>query len=86
MSLDITKLQCVVNNGLQGLYLYRTDDDKAAIETDGYFDGTYGQCDLRAGDVILVAADMDGTPAMLVYLVSVGGADVTVVKHEDLIE
>lgn len=46
---------------------YATDDDKAAIETAGHFNGLVKE--MQVGDVIRVRADLNGTPRLYHYLV-----------------
>ena len=46
---------------------YATDDDKAAIETAGHFNGLVKE--MKVGDVIQVRADLNGTPKLYHYLV-----------------
>ncbi len=47
---------------------YATDDDQAAIETSGHFNGLVDE--MQVGDVIMCRADLNGTPVLLYYLVS----------------
>ena len=63
------------SGGTAGLWMYTSEDNQAAIEADAYFD-TAG---LVAGDVIIIACDLDATPVFLHKGVSVGGTDVTVI-------
>lgn len=65
-----------------GLYYLSTNDNATAVETNGYLDGAVGN-GLIKGDVIIAALDLDGTPALKHYLVTVGGADVTIVAMVD---
>ncbi len=60
------------------VYLYQTNDTHANLITDGYFDALYPYINLEVGDLIIALVDMDGTPYIYEYGVSVGGADVTV--------
>lgn len=58
-------------------YAYFTNDTASAVETNGYFDGVLND-GLKANDIIAAYMDIDGTPVAKEYLVTVGGADVTV--------
>lgn len=62
----------------KGIYHYATNDADTVVETDGYFDDIDGD-PLGVGDLILASLDVDGTPEVKVYIVSVGGGDVTIV-------
>lgn len=68
---------------VRNLYFYVTNDADTVVETNGYFDSlstlTPMAVDLLVGDVIIASLDVDGTPEVKMYVVSVGGADVTVV-------
>lgn len=59
------------------LYAYLTNDTAAVVETDGYFDGAVTN-GLKANDIIKAYMDIDGTPVAKEYLVTIGGADVTI--------
>jgi len=50
---------------------YVTNDADTVVEADGYFDST----EMRAGDLVLAALDMDGTDEVKAYVVSVGTGD-----------
>ena len=72
---DKNGLRCVAPGGVltagtrgPSLYLYVSNDTLATIATANYFDPVIDQ--LVVGDIILVAADLDGTPAHNTYLVS----------------
>lgn len=61
-------------------YSYNTNDADTVVETDAYFDTSF----LKKGDIIMAALDVDGTPEIKFYIVSVGTGvaaanDVTVV-------
>lgn len=45
-----------------GIYAYKTNDLKAAVETAGYFDPAVAAGFLEQGALLLVAGDLDGTP------------------------
>lgn len=62
----------------KNIYHYATDDVDTVVETDGYFDDIDGD-PLIVGDLILASLDVDGTPEVKIYIVSVGGSDVTIV-------
>jgi hypothetical protein len=61
----------------KNIYHYATNDADTVVETDGYFDGILGD-GLNVGDIIIASLDVDGTPEIKMYIVTVGGADVTV--------
>jgi hypothetical protein len=65
----------------KSIYSYVTNDDAETVEADGYFDGIAND-PLVAGDIILAALDIDGSPTARTYVVSVGGGDVTVVPSK----
>lgn len=70
----------VAGSGTRGtIYHYATNDADTVVEADGYFDGALDD-GLNKGDVIIANIDMDGTPEGKNYLVTVGGADVTVAQ------
>lgn len=62
----------------KSIYHYATNDADTVVETDAYFDGIAGD-PLVVGDLILASIDIDGTPEVKIYIVSVGGSDVTIV-------
>ncbi len=62
----------------KNLYHYSTNDVDTVVETDGYFDDIDGD-PLNVGDLIFISLDVDGTPEVKIYIVSVGGSDVTIV-------
>lgn len=45
-----------------GIYAYKTNDTKAALETAGYFDLAVAAGFLEKGALLMVAGDLDGTP------------------------
>lgn len=53
------------------LWHYHTNDADTVVEANGYFDTTA----LKAGDVVIASLDMDGTPEVKMYVVSVGTGD-----------
>jgi hypothetical protein len=63
------------------IYHYQSNDSLATITGNGYFDGVLND-DLKAGDVIITNYDMDGTPGLAILLVTSGGSDVSVTKHD----
>lgn len=65
-------------NGVVSYYGYITNDAIETILADGYFDGALAN-GLAAHDNIRVFADNDGNPEIYDLMVTVGGADVTVV-------
>jgi len=62
---------------VKNIYHYATNAADTVVEADDYFDGAVGN-GLSVGDLILASLDLDGTPEVKVYVVSVGGADVTI--------
>lgn len=58
-------------------YSYVTNDNKAAVEANGYFDGALDN-GFGAGDIIIAILDDDGTPLVKIYHVTAGGADVAI--------
>lgn len=73
--------------GANGMALasYTTDDDAATVAGDDYFNSVAHL--LPAGSQIFVAADMDGTPEPVHYVVaSNDGTTVAVTATTDLIE
>lgn len=60
------------------IYHYATNDIDTVVQTDGYFDDIDGD-PLVVGDLILASLDVDGTPEVKIYIVTVGGSDVTIV-------
>lgn len=58
------------------LFHYITNDNEAAIETDGYFDVAYKHFNPGGADMIMISADRDGTPAFLIYGVTRTGGDI----------
>ena len=66
-------------NSVKSTYSYHTNDDAAAVETSGYFNGAAAL--FSKGDIILAALDIDGTPALRSYVVSANdGATVTITR------
>lgn len=61
----------------KNIWHYATDDDDTAIQTDGYFDDVDGD-PLITGDLMMTSLDVAGTPEVKIYIVSVGGSDVTI--------
>lgn len=61
----------------KSIYHYATNDADTVVETDGYFDNIDGD-PLILGDLIMASLDVDGTPEVKVYIVAVGGSDVTI--------
>jgi hypothetical protein len=61
-----------------GLYHYATNDTLAVVAAANYFDGAADY--LQKGAIIIVSADLDGTPKVSTYVVaSISSADVVVV-------
>ncbi len=61
------------------IFHYITNDDEAAIETDGYFDDAYKYFNHGGTDMIFVTADRNGTPAFLAYGVTRTAGDIALV-------
>lgn len=60
---------------------YHTNDDAAAVEASGYFNGLAPN-DLRKGDIIMAGLDIDGTPMLKNYIVTnVTASAVTIAKQ-----
>ncbi|MEP3072822.1 hypothetical protein [Maricaulis sp.] len=53
---------------------YVTNDTRAQVETDGYFDALADR--MATGDVITVSYDCDGTPGVRIYVVVVTTGDI----------
>jgi len=56
------------------IWHYVTNDTKAQVETDGYFDGQAEK--MATGDLIIVAYDLDGTMSGRIYAVTKTTGDV----------
>ena len=56
----------------KSLHHYVTNDADTVVEADAYFDAT----GFNAGDLIFASLDMDGTPEVKTYVVSVGSGDI----------
>lgn len=61
----------------KSIYHYATNDVDTVVETDAYFDDIDGD-PLKKGDLIMASIDVDGTPEVKMYIVAVGGSDVTI--------
>lgn len=63
---------------------YASNDTSAAIETAGYFNALRDGAFIRAGDVLIVSGDRDGTPFCSIYIFAsvpaIGGGDVTITE------
>lgn len=53
------------------IYHYITNDADTVVEANAYFDTT----DMKKGDLVFASIDIDGTPEMKGYIVSVGTGD-----------
>lgn len=79
MAFSEAGLKVIANGGAIGagagsvkkIWDYVTNDADTVVETDGYFDATA----LNKGDKILASLDVDGTPEIKTYIVSVGTGD-----------
>nr|WP_319389271.1 hypothetical protein [uncultured Cohaesibacter sp.] len=56
------------SGSVKSLCSYHTNDDAAAVETAGYFNGLAP--DLQKGDIILAGLDLDGAPKLKNYIVT----------------
>lgn len=56
---------------VKSLWHYATNDADTVVEADGYFDST----GMALGDIVIASLDLDGTPEVKVYVVSVGTGD-----------
>lgn len=65
------------SGSVKTIYSYVTNDTAELVEADGYFDGIAND-PLVAGDVIMAVVDADGSPGHRMYVVTVGGGDVTI--------
>jgi hypothetical protein len=64
----------VISPGIPKLFLYRTNDANAVYEAAGYFSTVPG---MAAGDIIIVAGDLDGTPEGSILTVTGAGVTTT---------
>ncbi len=77
MAFDATTMILIGQGAGNNVYYYRTNDTATVVDAANYFDGFAAQ--LRAGDLILVAGDMDGTQSADLFVVSsVSGTTVNV--------
>ncbi len=58
---------------VKNLWHYATNDTDTVVEANAYFDST----ELNQGDILIASLDLDGTPEVKVYVVSVGTGDKT---------
>jgi hypothetical protein len=56
------------------LYGYSTNDTRAQVETDGYFDDLSTK--LNTGDVLIIGFDVDGTEGVSFYMVTQSTGDI----------
>jgi hypothetical protein len=70
-------LTLVAHGSGNQVFQYVTDDNLAAVETAGYFTTEL----LKKGDVILASLDMDGTPKLVIYLVSAVSSGVATITQ-----
>lgn len=81
MALDTKKLRrtsegCADGEKSYGIFHYKTDDAKAAIETNGYFDEAADRFTEGKGDILHVVASAGGTVALLTYVVTRTAGDI----------
>lgn len=67
---------CADGEKRYGIFHYKTNDAKAAIETNGYFDAAADHFTEGVGDILHVVADADGTPGLLTYVVTRNAGDI----------
>lgn len=80
MSLVLNALIAMRAFGAVSQFGYATNDTKATVEGANYFDGAADR--LRAGDVIMVSGDLDGTPFHTSYIVaSITAGVVAITEH-----
>ncbi len=76
MAFEASGLQHYNNGGALGtgagsakrLWHYATNDTDTVVEANGYFDSTA----MNLGGVVIASLDLDGTPEVKLYVVSVG--------------
>lgn len=61
---------------------YHTNDALSVVATNGYFD-VMAQNGFNHGDIIMVSADLDGTPAGEIYVAAVTEGDVALTAFTD---
>lgn len=66
------------SGGTRNIWHYITNDLSSEVLANAYFDDVPDD-PLQVGDFILGTIDADGTPLAKIYMVTVGGGDVTVV-------
>lgn len=59
---------------------YATNDDAAAVQAAGYFDPAAGI--LVVGDVIIASLDLDGAPALKIYMVTANTGTVVTIAAQ----
>lgn len=64
------------------LHAYVTNDDKAGVETSGYFNSLASR--LKKGDIIMISLDNDGTAALRNYVVSSVSAGVVAIAAQNV--
>lgn len=57
--------------GVKKIWHYVTNDADTVIEANAYFDNT----EMGLGDILIASLDLDGTPEVKMYVVSVGTGD-----------
>lgn len=67
---------CADNEVRYGVFHYKTNDNKAAVETNGYFDAAAEHFTEGVGDILHVVTDADGTPRLHTYLVTRTAGDI----------
>lgn len=70
MALDTKKFDSILIGGNQ-LHTYRSDDTRAAIFGAGYFDNKELAQRVKVGEGVVVSHDQDGSPGIVLGLVTV---------------
>ena len=63
-------------------WAYFTNDALSVVATNGYFDAL-AENGFNHGDIVLVSADLDGTPAGEIYVATVTEGDVALTAFTD---
>lgn len=65
------------------IHTFVTNDDKAAVETSNYFDALLTPKRVKAGDLMVISYDVDGTPGGRWYVLSISGGHVVITGFFD---
>lgn len=63
------------------MWHYVTDDADTVVETDGYFDDSEMSSMGVTGDLLHVLVDLDGTPELKIYFITVVATDVALTEY-----